>query len=251
MPAGRDEQGWESAGPPWWASYTGPSTPGNKIGRARILALRDRLPHWGHGRRQRQGCPPGGICTSRAVIAGQWARTGASFLQGLVTAGCRTLAPGGLRFAGLLNPQGRLLHDLFLVGRRRRLARSTVRPPLRDALDAAPDDVPLARQVEIVRLTTPVAGALERGGAACRAGGASTRACPSLGFRGHGRARRPGRLNCGDESRPTRRTASPWRIPGPADFEVGAPYLDRGGLRPWAASISPRAALSARKPPLA
>src|ERR1700739_248138 len=40
-----------------------------------------------------------------------------SFLQGLVTQDVETLAPGELRFAALLTPQGRLLFDLFLVGR--------------------------------------------------------------------------------------------------------------------------------------
>ncbi len=38
------------------------------------------------------------------------------FLQGLVSQDVETLAPGGLRFAALLTPQGRLLYDLFLVG---------------------------------------------------------------------------------------------------------------------------------------
>jgi folate-binding protein YgfZ len=40
-----------------------------------------------------------------------------SFLQGLVTQDVETLGPGELRFAALLTPQGRLLFDLFLLGR--------------------------------------------------------------------------------------------------------------------------------------
>src|SRR5277367_6863647 len=40
-----------------------------------------------------------------------------SFLQGLVTQDVETLATGELRFAALLTPQGRLLFDLFLLGR--------------------------------------------------------------------------------------------------------------------------------------
>jgi folate-binding protein YgfZ len=54
--------------------------------------------------------------TSRAAIAvsgPDWR----SFLQGLVTQDVETLAPGDLRFAALLTPQGRLLFDLFLFGR--------------------------------------------------------------------------------------------------------------------------------------
>src|ERR1700747_1492459 len=40
-----------------------------------------------------------------------------SFLQGLITQDVETLAPGEARFAALLTPQGRLLYDLFVVGR--------------------------------------------------------------------------------------------------------------------------------------
>src|SRR3546814_105647 len=40
-----------------------------------------------------------------------------SFLQGLITQDVETMAPGEARFGALLTPQGRLLHDLFVVGR--------------------------------------------------------------------------------------------------------------------------------------
>ena len=53
---------------------------------------------------------------SRALIAvagPDWR----SFLQGLVTQDVETLAPGEARFGALLTPQGRLLYDLFVVGR--------------------------------------------------------------------------------------------------------------------------------------
>jgi folate-binding protein YgfZ len=52
---------------------------------------------------------------SRAVIAlhgADWR----SFLQGLITQDVETLAPGEIRFAALLTPQGRVLYDLFVVG---------------------------------------------------------------------------------------------------------------------------------------
>ena len=52
---------------------------------------------------------------SRAVIAldgADWR----SFLQGLITQDVETLAPGEIRFAALLTPQGRVLYDLFIVG---------------------------------------------------------------------------------------------------------------------------------------
>lgn len=53
---------------------------------------------------------------TRAVIAvgGPDAR---SFLQGLLTQDVETFGPGELRFGALLSPQGRLLFDLFLMGR--------------------------------------------------------------------------------------------------------------------------------------
>lgn len=53
---------------------------------------------------------------SRALIAlagPDWR----DFLQGLITQDVETLAPGEARFGALLTPQGRLLYDLFVVGR--------------------------------------------------------------------------------------------------------------------------------------
>src|SRR5262245_2236651 len=53
---------------------------------------------------------------SRALIAlggADWR----SFLQGLITQDVETLQTGEVRFAALLTPQGRLLYDLFVVGR--------------------------------------------------------------------------------------------------------------------------------------
>ena len=38
-----------------------------------------------------------------------------SFLQGLITQDVETMAEGELRYAALLTPQGRLLHDLFVI----------------------------------------------------------------------------------------------------------------------------------------
>lgn len=56
------------------------------------------------------------VLSSRALIAvsgPEWRH----FLQGLLTQDVETLAPGDLRFAALLTPQGRLLFDMFVVGR--------------------------------------------------------------------------------------------------------------------------------------
>jgi len=54
---------------------------------------------------------------SRALIAvgGEDWR---GFLQGLLTQDVETIAPGEARFGALLTPQGRLLYDLIIVGRR-------------------------------------------------------------------------------------------------------------------------------------
>jgi tRNA-modifying protein YgfZ len=48
-----------------------------------------------------------------SVVGDDWR----SFLQGLLTQDVETLAPGDARFGALLTPQGRLLYDLFIVGR--------------------------------------------------------------------------------------------------------------------------------------
>jgi folate-binding protein YgfZ len=62
--------------------------------------------------------PPSRIARleSRAVVAlggPDWR----GFLQGLITQDVETLTAGELRFGALLTPQGRLLFDLFIVGR--------------------------------------------------------------------------------------------------------------------------------------
>lgn len=56
------------------------------------------------------------VLSSRAVVAvsgPDWR----AFLQGLLTQDVETLADGEARFAALLTPQGKLLFDLFVVGR--------------------------------------------------------------------------------------------------------------------------------------
>ncbi len=56
------------------------------------------------------------VLESRAAVAvdgPDWR----GFLQGLITQDVETLQPGELRFSALLTPQGRLLFDLFILGR--------------------------------------------------------------------------------------------------------------------------------------
>ena len=53
---------------------------------------------------------------SRALLAVE-GEDWRGFLHNLITQDVETLQPGEIRFAGLLTPQGRLLFDLFVVGR--------------------------------------------------------------------------------------------------------------------------------------
>jgi tRNA-modifying protein YgfZ len=91
---------------------------------------------------------------SRALIAvggTDWR----SFLQGLITQDVETLRPGEARFGALLTPQGRLLYDLFAVGReegcwldveaasREALLQRLAMYRLRAKVDLALDDTPV------------------------------------------------------------------------------------------------------------
>lgn len=91
---------------------------------------------------------------SRALIAvggADWR----GFLQGLITQDVETLAPGEARFGALLTPQGRLLFDLFVIGRaegcwldcergrRAALLQRLTIYRLRAKVDLAPDEAPI------------------------------------------------------------------------------------------------------------
>jgi folate-binding protein YgfZ len=91
---------------------------------------------------------------SRAVIALEGADW-RGFLQGLLTQDVETLAPGEARFAALLTPQGRLLYDLFVVGREDG-ALLDVAAEHRDALVQRLTMYRLRAKVEIAAADTPV-----------------------------------------------------------------------------------------------
>ncbi|MBW8814940.1 MAG: folate-binding protein YgfZ [Caulobacterales bacterium] len=91
---------------------------------------------------------------SRALIAlagPDWR----SFLQGLITQDVETLAVGEARFGALLTPQGRLLYDLFVVGRaegawldveaahREAIVQRLSMYRLRAKVEIAPDETPV------------------------------------------------------------------------------------------------------------
>jgi tRNA-modifying protein YgfZ len=151
---------------------------------------------------------------SRALIdvnGAEWR----SFLQGLLTQDVETIGPGELRFGALLTPQGRLLYDLFIVGRgdpgeaggcwldcaaERRAAtiqRLTLYR-LRSKVTIAPDE-------------TPVLAAW--GAAPPEAGWAGDPRLPALGWRGYGVG---GAVNASEADYDRHRLSL--GVPGPADW---------------------------------
>jgi len=152
---------------------------------------------------------------SRALIAvggADWR----AFLQGLLTQDVETLASGEARFAALLTPQGRLLYDLFLVGRE-------------DGcwLDCqASSRAALLQRLTIYRLRAKVSLELEAApvfaawGARPEGDGwTGDPRLPALGWRGYGVAAAPNADEAGYEAHRLALGA-----PGPADWGEDATY---------------------------
>jgi folate-binding protein YgfZ len=136
-----------------------------------------------------------------------------SFLQGLITQDVETMAPGEARFGALLTPQGRLLHDLFVVGREDG-AWLDVDAGRREAIVQRLTMYRLRAKVEIVTDDAAVSAALEPG-----PDGAWVRdpRLPELGWRGYGAA------GSQDEAAyEAHRLAL--GVPGPADWGVDKTY---------------------------
>jgi len=126
------------------------------------------------------------IVESRALVAvggPDWR----SFLQGLLTQDVESLAPGELRFAALLTPQGRLLYDLFVSGGEDG-CRLEVEAQHRDALIQRLTIYRLRAKVEIATDPAPVA-VLFPGPLAPAAGWMADPRLPALGLRGYGQDR--------------------------------------------------------------
>jgi len=107
------------------------------------------------------------------------------FLQGLITQDALTLAPGEIRLAALLTPQGRLLFDLFLVGQGEDClidCAATDRQALVDRLTL----YRLRAKVDIAASSAPVLAAW--GMADPPADFHPDPRAPGLGFRGYGAA---------------------------------------------------------------
>lgn len=132
--------------------------------------------------------PTYAVLRDRALVAvsGPDWRT---FLQGQLTQDVETLAPGELRFGALLSPQGRLLFDLFILGREDGCWLD-VAADRREALIARLSIYRLRAKVEIVAWPGPVVALWNTGRA--EPGFAPDPRLATLGLRGHGDVEPPG-----------------------------------------------------------
>ncbi len=158
------------------------------------------------------------LLPSRALIAvggPDWR----SFLQGLITQDVEILGTGEARFAGLLTPQGRLLHDLFVVGRDDG-AWLDVAAEHRDALIQRLSMYRLRAKVEIAADETPVSALFPAG----QAEGPWVRdpRLTELGLRGYG-VERPEGAAAGDEATYDRHRLA-LGVPGPGDWGSDRTY---------------------------
>jgi folate-binding protein YgfZ len=121
---------------------------------------------------------------SRALIAvsgPDWR----DFLQGLITQDVETLAPGEARFGALLTPQGRLLYDLFVVGREEG-AWLDVEAEHRDAFLQRLTMYRLRAKVELAKDETPVFALYGVGEPPAEGMVVRDPRLPALGWRGYG-----------------------------------------------------------------
>jgi folate-binding protein YgfZ len=180
---------------------------------------------------------------SRALIAvsgPDWR----DFLQGLITQDVETLTPGEARFGALLTPQGRLLYDLFVVGRedgcwldvlaehRGAILQRLSMYRLRAKVELAASDIPVS--VCFSQEPLPLAGRGWGGGAGSEPGSSQPipplptlspqgeegfvrdPRLPALGWRGYGAAPPAGAILDGEAARDAAKLAL--GVPGPADW---------------------------------
>jgi len=142
------------------------------------------------------------------------------FLQNLITQDVETLAPGEARFGALLTPQGRLLWDLFVVGREDGTAWLDVEAVHRDALIQRLAIYRLRAKVEIAAVETPVACLYGAGEAP--AGWVKDPRLPALGWRGYGLEAPAGAAVATEDAR--ERFKLELGVPGPADWGSDRTY---------------------------
>ncbi|MGZ6038456.1 MAG: CAF17-like 4Fe-4S cluster assembly/insertion protein YgfZ [Phenylobacterium sp.] len=156
---------------------------------------------------------------SRALIAvsgTDWR----DFLQGLITQDVETLKPGEARFAALLTPQGRLLYDLFVVGReegcwldvlaehRGAILQRLTMYRLRAKVVLEPDDTPVS--------------IFYGSKAAVGEGWVADPRLPELGWRGYGATAPAGAVVADEDAREAQKLAL--GVPGPADWGSDRTY---------------------------
>jgi folate-binding protein YgfZ len=141
------------------------------------------------------------------------------FLQGLITQDTLTLGDGEIRLAALLTPQGRLLFDLFLIGR----GEGVLIDCAAEARDALHDRLVLYRlraKVEIAKADLPVLALWGSTGAP--AGFFPDPRTPDLGFRAYGATAPDSARACDEAAYDAHRLAC--GVPGPADWQAEPTY---------------------------
>jgi folate-binding protein YgfZ len=157
---------------------------------------------------------------SRALIAvagPDWR----SFLQGLLTQDVETLAVGEARFAGLLTPQGRLLYDLFVVGKEEG-AWLDVAAERRDAVVQRLGLYRLRAKVEIGPSDLVVSALFGSAVSGMGAGWVVDPRLPGLGARGYGASPPEGAVPAAEAAYDAHRLAL--GVPGPADWGTEKTY---------------------------
>jgi len=152
---------------------------------------------------------------SRALIAvggDDWR----SFLQGLLTQDVESIQPGEARFGALLTPQGRLLYDLFIVGREDGCWLDCAAAG-RGALIQRLTIYRLRAKVTIAADETPVLAAW--GAAPAENGWIADPRLPALGWRGYGAA---AAAEATEADYDRHRLAL--GVPGPADWGEDSSY---------------------------
>jgi len=197
--------------------------------------------------------PTFALLKSRALIAvggPDWR----SFLQGLISQDVETLRPGEARFGALLTPQGRLLYDLFLVGRedgcwldveaehRAAFLQRLMIYRLRSKVTLAADDTPVSILFSAHPRGSGDPGSF-RGGVSAEPGSANAASetqdarvpasagisgfvsdprLPDLGWRGYGVDPPPDARQADEAAREAQKLAL--GVPGPADWGVDRTY---------------------------